>query len=123
MNAAQVRKALAAKYPAAHIVLNNENDPSEIVCEVDPTTKHPEYSVAVAIVDRSVPHFHKKTTEIYTVIKGTLELLTDGIRIILHENDSYTVKPGVVHSATGDATWIRAESNPGWTAADHFIKK
>jgi len=35
------------------ILKNLPNHPSEILCEVDSTDKHPKYSLAVSVIDKS----------------------------------------------------------------------
>ena len=63
MDSKKVIDELKRKYPGKKIIKNGEDNPSEILCEVDPSTNHPEYSLAVAVIDKSLPHSHKKTTE------------------------------------------------------------
>ena len=48
--------------------------PKEIICEFDPRDDHPDFSFAMAVIDRSEPHLHKRTTEIYRIVKGELKL-------------------------------------------------
>lgn len=50
-------------YPGKKIVKNDEEQPTEIICETEPTLEHPEYSVAIAVIDRSQEHYYKETTE------------------------------------------------------------
>lgn len=120
MIASDITDALTRKYPSAAILKNDERNPTEIVCETDPASAHPQYSVAVAVIDRSLPHVHKVTTETYEVLKGRLTLVLNGKVILLETGDSAVVTPDTVHWAEGNSTWVSVRSEPGWTAADHI---
>jgi len=123
MNHKQVIKKLIQHYPGKRIISLPENDPTEILCEIEPTTDHPDYSKAISIIDCSVPHYHKKTTETYKVMEGSLKVVVDGRVYDLEKGDELTIQPGNTHYAIGDQTWIECCSKPGWTADDHkFVK-
>ena len=132
MNTDQFISQLQALYPGKPIFKNDDNNPTEILCELDPTSDHPDYSVAIAVIDRSIPHYHQHTEELYEVLTGQLTLYTchpelvSGSQLkyqkhILHPGDSYTIKPGTYHFAEGQETWIKATSHPGWTTNDHHL--
>jgi len=123
MNIKKVIEELNKKYPGKKIIKNNENNPTEILCEVDPSTSHPEYSLAVAVIDKSQQHVHKNSTEKYKVIKGKLILYIDGKRHDLYEGEKVTVNPNQTHFAEGNETWIECYSEPGWTFEDHILKE
>lgn len=120
MKVEKIIKALNEKYPGKKIILDPLDNPSEIICEIDPTANHPEKSVALAIVGRSKPHYHKKSTEIYEAVKGVLTVYKNGEKYILKEKERITIEPNVVHYAEGDEVWFLTYSNPGWTVEDHF---
>lgn len=121
MNVKRVIKQLKNEYPLKKIIKNNDNNPTEIICEIDPTEKHPEYDVAIAVIDQSIPHYHKKTTEIYEVLKGELVLTLDGKEALLKKGDKATIKSNTIHSAKGKETWVKAYSKPGWVFKDHIL--
>ncbi len=121
MNILKVLEELKATYPGKRILLNDRTQCTEILCEVDPTSAHPTYSKAIAVVDKIKPHFHNLTTETYEVIKGTLTLSIDGISREMNEGDTVTITPGQVHEARGSETWISCISKPGWKHSDHHI--
>jgi len=123
MNAPKIIAQLKSRYPRKTIVKNNEESPTEIICEIVPTVKDSKRSVAIAIIDRSEPHFHKNATERYEVTKGQLILSIDAVEYILHEGDKKTIRPGSVHFATGKETWVKTTSTPGWTPDDHIKTK
>jgi mannose-6-phosphate isomerase-like protein (cupin superfamily) len=122
MNSNKVRKELKEKYPNCTIFENKiDGEVVEILCEVDPSTEHEEYSLAIAIIDKSLPHFHKESVEIYKIIKGELTLYIDGESINLKEGESYTIKTNKIHWAEGNETWIECYSEPGWKFEDHIL--
>lgn len=125
MNAEKIINQLMEKYPGKKIVMNKAEDGKvvEILCEIESTSVHPEWSLAIVIADRSKSHKHLKTTESYKVTKSTLKVFIDGEEKTLHEGDSVTIEPGQVHYVTGDETWFECKSEPGWTIEDHIFEK
>jgi quercetin dioxygenase-like cupin family protein len=122
MRARQVIEELRQKYPGKKIIKHKKN-PTEILCEVDPSVNHPEYSLAVAVIDKSISHIHRKSKETYKVVKGKLSLFVDGKKHELKEGDEFEVNPGQTHWAEGNETWIMCYSEPGWTFKDHILEK
>lgn len=123
MNHKQVINQLREKYPKKAIFSLPDDNPTEILCEIEPTSEHPEYSRAISIIDISAPHYHEKTTETYKVIKGTLKVVVDGLVHELEKDDELTIKPRSVHYAIGNETWIECYSEPGWIPDDHILVK
>ncbi len=122
MNTGSIKKQLQTKYPGKFIVENEiDNVITEILCEVEPASEHPEYSKAIAVIDRSLPHFHRKLIETYTILKGELVLHINDKEIKLKEGDSYTIEPHFVHWAEGEETWVEVTSTPGWVLDDHIM--
>ena len=121
MQVKRVIETLKRTYPGKYIVLNPRDNPTEIICEVEPASEHQDYSKAIAVIDLSLPHFHKITTEVYNVIKGALILTTNDEQITLNEGDSFEIKPDIIHSAKGNETWVEVISRPGWTFEDHIV--
>jgi mannose-6-phosphate isomerase-like protein (cupin superfamily) len=120
MDVERAEKRLKERYPGKNIIRIPEDNPTEIVCEVEPTTDHDTYSVAVAIIESSKPHVHNKSLETYKVIDGQLQLRVGGETHIMNPGESYTVWPGKVHSARGNDAMVEVESYPGWTQEDHL---
>jgi mannose-6-phosphate isomerase-like protein (cupin superfamily) len=120
MNAAKITSTFEKMYPGKKVVKNPGKITTEILCEVEPISSHPDYSVAIAVIDKSVPHSHKISSETYTVIRGTLKLHVNQETVELKRDQSYTVGPGTIHWAEGDETWIECLSRPGWTQGDHI---
>lgn len=123
MNSKKIIKELKKKYPGKKIIKNSEKNPTEILCKIEPSVKHPEYSLAVSVLDKSVPHVHKETTERYKVIKGVLKVFKDGKKFILKEGEGLTINPGEIHWAKGEETWFECYSRPGWAPEDHILVK
>ncbi len=121
MDVEKVIAKLEKEYPGKNIVVNGKGIAGEIVCEANPAKRPGEKGVAIAVIDRSVPHYHKKITEIYRVINGGLLLYIDNEPHQLKPGDEYAVIPGQVHCAIGNETWVEVVANPGWTPDDHFL--
>jgi mannose-6-phosphate isomerase-like protein (cupin superfamily) len=123
MNIPGVIEELKKKYIGKRILLNNRQNCTEILCEVEPSAAHPSFSEAISIIDKTDMHFHNGSKEVYKVIKGVLSLVVDGRQYVLNEGQSLIIEPGQVHQATGDETWVRVSSKPGWKKSDHFLAK
>ena len=69
---------------------------------------------AIAIIERSEPHFHKEITETYRVLRGTLLVALAGEGFVLKVGDSITITPGQIHhaKAIGDPAWIEVLCDP-----------
>jgi hypothetical protein len=117
---AQWRGWLEKRYPGANIVDNGQ----EMIAEVEP-------GLAIAVITRSIPHFHLKTTETYRIIEGALAVIVAG-RVHLLEGPegeagmamtALDIYPRVVHhavSVTGIESVVEVRSNPPWSPDDHF---
>lgn len=121
MNVERVVAELQETYPQANILLLPKTQPREIVCEIDPGANHPQYSLAVAVIDKSEPHYHRNTVEIYRILKGQLKLYVNNEEHLMFEGQEYTVVPGTVHWAEGDETWVEVYTNPAWSPDDHHL--
>lgn len=122
MDYKQIIERLEIEYPGSKLVKLPEENPTEILCELDPTEHHPEYSVAISVIDRSVPHHHELATEEYEVLDGELSVFVDGVETKLVKGDSLKITPPSVHFAVGNQTWIKCISKPGWTLDDHIME-
>lgn len=108
-------------YPGKNIVCLPEEGPTEIICEIDPSSEHPEKNVAIAAIKQSAPHYHKKAVEEYEVVKGTLKITVDDKVTTLQKGETCVIKPPSVHSASGDFSLVKVTSHPGWAPEDHFL--
>lgn len=121
MNIPGVIEELKKKYPGKRILLNNRTNCTEILCETDPSSLHPSHSEAVAIIDKTDKHMHTHSKETYSVIKGVLSLEVDGRKFVLNEGQSLDIEPGQVHQGSGNETWVKVTSKPGWKKSDHTL--
>ncbi len=119
MKSSLVKFRLNLQYPGKNIVINKSN--SEIICEVEPSSEHKDYSLAIAVIDKSQLHYHKVSTETYTVLKGHLTVTKDGKDFPLSVGETLVIKPLEKHSAKGNETWVEVKSTPGWTPSDHYL--
>lgn len=117
MNDAQIEQArseLLRTYPGCPIKV--AEDRRELVAEVSGV-------FAVAVIERSEPHFHAVTREVYRVIRGTLNVACGGEGHVLHEGESLAIEPGQIHHArgVGEPAWVEVKSNPPWTLEDMHV--
>jgi len=103
------------------VIRNPEIKPTEIVCETAPAVILGDRGIAIAIIDSSKPHYHKKLIEKYKVLKGELIVFKNDKPYKLQAGDELTVMPNEVHYAIGNETWVEVISEPGWTLDDHFL--
>ncbi len=110
-------------YPEKSIFENKDSGgiTREIICEVEPTSKHPNYSLAIAVIENSIPHYHKVIKEEYEVLKGELVMHLGNGKQILRTGDKITIGPNIVHWVEAKSAWIKCVSKPGWTIEDHFL--
>lgn len=98
MNVDSIKQELQKEYGNKAVFLNEMNGSvTEMICELEPTSEHSDYSKAIAIIDKSVPHYHRLTTEKYKIVKGKLTLHLSRQEIELQENDEYTISPSTIH--------------------------
>lgn len=119
MHITDVISELKKKYPGKRILMNNRNNVTEILCEMDPASLHASHSTVISVIDKTDKHFHEKATETYKVLKGVLKLTIEGKQVVLNEGESQVILPNQKHEAVGDETWVKCSSKPGWTHNDH----
>lgn len=120
MDSQKVTSELRRQYPGKNIILNPPEDPTEIICEIEPGSLTPERSVAVAVMDKNINHVHRAAKEVYEVLKGILEVNKEGRTYILQEGQKIEIKPGEAHTAKGKETWVKVTSIPAWSPDDQF---
>ena len=123
MDVKKVISELKKQYPGKKIIPNHKTNPTEIICEIDPSSKHPGYSSLISVIDQTAPHYHENSAEIYYILKGKLELMVEGARYSLNQDQYRVIPPGKVHFAKGKATWVLVYSEPGWQETDHLEVK
>lgn len=127
MNKQQIIEQLQAQFPGKKIICLPEDNPREIICELGLIEGG---SRAIAVIEASDLHYHRRTTETYRVLQGELLLEYDSTdksciltlsRRRLREGEKFTIHPGTIHCATGDAVWVEVDAFPAWTPKDHHI--
>ncbi len=109
------------QYPGKKIVKLPKDNPTEIICEVEPTEENPQRSVADAVIDQSVPHLHQESTETYRILEEDVTLFIEADHIDLKTGDVFQIPPGNLHWAVGNSALVRVISEPGWKAEDHIL--
>lgn len=119
MNIEEITEKLSLKYPNSCVFQNKDSNGVivEVVVELENDGNQ---SHAIAVIDRSLPHFHLVIEEKYKVIKGVLSLYVDERNIILHEGDEFKIEAGKKHYAIGDSTWVDVVATPAWNPEDHI---
>jgi mannose-6-phosphate isomerase-like protein (cupin superfamily) len=110
----RIREELLHEYPGANIKVTE--DRAEIVAEIEPKR-------AMAVIEKSLPHFHARTTEVYRVLRGALYVACGGRGHVLSPGQSLTIAPGDIHFArgAGGPAWIEVLSEPACTPEDHLV--
>lgn len=126
MDIPKITQQLKDQYPNKNIVITNPHKPTEIICDIKPTSEHIEFSEAIAVVDEIRPHYHKMLTETYEILQGELTLHLEDetqqtVVRVLKTGEKATIDPNVIHWGFGNETWIRVSSKPGWTPQDHIL--
>jgi len=114
INSESTRDELMSFFPGCRVKISE--DRCEMVAEICD-------DFAIAVIDKSQPHFHLKTRETYRVLRGTLYAARVGVGHVLNEEDTLTIEPGNIHYARAaeNPVWIEVTSTPAWSANDHFV--
>lgn len=123
MDKQKIVRRIKEEHPNKEIFLDppGSDNPTEIIVELEPASEHPERSLALAVVGKSAPHYHKVSTEIYESVEGDLTVIVDNEKHILKPGEKFTITPGQIHSAEGENVWFLTHSTPGWTPEDHIV--
>ena len=108
------RSKLLLAYPGFQIKV--APDQREMLAEVTGES-------AIAIIERSEPHFHREITETYRVLRATLLVACTGEGFVLQVGDSITINSSQIHhaKALGDPAWIEVLCEPAWRAIRHIV--
>ena len=110
----KTRRELKNAHPGCRLVV--AEDKQEMIAEISD-------GFAVAVIERSPPHFHIKMREVYRVLRGTLFVACGGYGNVLRQGETIAIEPGQIHfaRASRDPAWIEVKSSPLWSADDHFV--
>lgn len=120
MDATREIEELEYEFQGCRIIRTPEHNPTEIICELGKRVPGLDQSEAIAIIESSAPHFHKKITKVYLVEAGILMLHMRGRDILLRPGEMAIIRPGQIHSASGDSARVRVIASPSWTPEDHI---
>ena len=111
---AGIQAELLSTYPGCRVKV--ADDKQEMVAEIRD-------GFAVAVIERSQPHFHGTMRETYRVLRGALYVACGGYGHVLGEGESLTIEPGLIHHArgVGEPAWIEVGSQPPWSPEDHHV--
>lgn len=111
------------RHPGASLIEIPEHSTSEVMCMIDPTEQHPNYSMAISAVSASQPHKHARSTVEYEVVEGAVLVDIEGRITTLYPREKITIQPGQVHSVSGieDYSLIKIVCQPGWQRDDHIF--
>lgn len=120
MQGVEVRQQLTERYPGAAIsqIPPDVSEPTTMIASISPTIENPSHSQAVVVVDSLAPHYHPNSTQRHEVLKGELILFEGENGHLLREGEVRVVRAGTIHSAFGEATWVKIDSLPGWEERD-----
>jgi hypothetical protein len=69
----RILRLLRSSYPGRRCY-DIDGHGTHFVCELEPAADHPEYDKALEVIISSNPHKHKRATQQYKVLSGTVEL-------------------------------------------------
>jgi mannose-6-phosphate isomerase-like protein (cupin superfamily) len=73
--------------------------------------------------DRAPTHYHRKTEEVYVILKGSAEMRVNNSRFTLTPGDVVVLDPGDVHDvelSDGETVEFLAISHPAFCQEDHI---
>ena len=111
-------------YISPSLYQNRKPNSAEIVYEITTQNDGLPFGLAIADIQQSDWHFHKVTTETYTVVQGILEVSLDNESYVLHPGDVIKILPGVLHSARSlseTPARITVTTIPEFSKADYHL--
>ena len=121
MDVTTVVELLQHEHPGRPIIQLPAANPTEILCELTSAAENPGHGVAIAVVDRSVAHYHRHTRELYTILSGSARVWIDGAAHDIDQGETVSIEAGRVHWVEADAVCLRVDSWPAWTPEDHIL--
>jgi hypothetical protein len=130
-------ESLSKEYPGKKIICLPKRNPKEVVCEVA-VASDGSWSLAVALIAKSIPHYHQTTWEVYRVLKGAVRLMdvTKRGKVLLPPSvrhpegktrESFgpdVIWPSRVHCAWAIGRYpakVLVLSTPAWNPKDHHL--
>src|SRR5262245_13545324 len=116
-------KELAEKIEKS-LYQNKKEFSAETVYEIITSANGLSFSIDIADILESTPLFHMLTSEIYTVVQGTLEVSLDLNKYLLSPGDVIKILPNVIHSARSlgdEPARITVTTIPEFSPDDYFV--
>jgi hypothetical protein len=114
MDVKKIVGELKKQYPGKNIIINDPDNPTEIICEVEPAEWNPDKNSVVVVFDGKIKHPHSYRKQTYEVLRGILELTKEGRSYFLTEGQKLTEGLDDFHLAKGNETWVKVTSEPAW---------
>lgn len=115
MNAKKILAELKKEYPGKNIIVNDPDDPTEIICEIEPAEWNPDKNSVVVVFEGKIKHPHGYRKQSYEVLKGILEITKEGKSYFLSEGEKLEEGFEEFHLAKGKETWVKVTSEPAWS--------
>ena len=94
----------------------------EIIFEVFKANGASVAYVRIPSGSKSVPHYHKEMTEIYTLLEGAGFVNINDKSIEVNVGDSIRIDPNEVHNVEATLNMrFMCIASPAWTIEDHII--
>ena len=115
MNVQKIIEELKKQYPEKEIIFNDDENPTEIYCLIEPAEWNPEINETIVVFDGKIKHPHGYRKQTYEILKGVLELTKEGKSHFLTEGQK--LKEGIddFHMAVGHDAWVKVTSEPAWS--------
>ena len=101
-----------------------ETPPKEVIYEVIGTSDEVGCGFAIADIQRSQKHYHRRTVETYTLVYGELRVhVGDAVEVLRNPGQVLTIPLNVPHWAesVGETpARIAVFTKPPWTPEDHL---
>jgi mannose-6-phosphate isomerase-like protein (cupin superfamily) len=95
----------------------------EVIYEVVRKSENQPIGIAVACVEETKPHYHKRTNEFYIILEGRGEITLNGEKISVEKDSMVYIKPNTIHKAKNigmDELKILVITFPPWDEKDHY---
>jgi GrpB-like predicted nucleotidyltransferase (UPF0157 family) len=118
MDVERIARQLRDAFPHGTLLRPTDANANELIYELEPGAEHPEYSKAVAVIERIPGHFSRRSTLRFTVLRGTLKLFPHGELRVLNVGDTCEIEPYVFFWAEADEACVEVFGTPAWTVQD-----
>lgn len=120
-----------ARYPGRPVIRLPEENPEEVIIEIMQSSDK-KFGIAVALILKTRPHKHLKTSEFYKILGGKVDIFLGDPQtktaFTIDENDPgrqfIFLPPPAAHSAVAEElAEVLVISCPAWDPNDHILLK